>query len=202
MIQYQQYKLKLTFLTDVLGTVPLNKQIYVDYIASKDGSPPEAAAEADTIALEDKGKTGFHRVNGLNSDPFLYDYALKGFMKDACGMLARVDGSLSKKIKAYKKIIDGLVFVEPRQIAFNLAGDIGELQRPLRAQTPQGERVALAFSETVPAGSTLEFTLLVLDDGAVSQELLSEWFDYGKFRGLGQWRNGSYGRFEYEIASA
>lgn len=188
-----KYAVNLTLTTDILGTVPLNKQIYTDFIASKDGAPPNAAEEADTIALEDKGKTGFHRLP--DGRPFIYDYVIKGFMKDACGMLARVEDSQSKKVKAYKKIIDGLVFVYPREIPFALAGGIGELQRPLRAQTPQGERVALAYSETVPAGSVLSFEIIALDDKATPLELLNEWWDYGCLRGLGQWRNASYGRF-------
>lgn len=195
-----RYHLDLTFDTDILGTVPLNKQIYIDYIATKDGAPANAAEEADTIALEDKGKTGFHRLP--SGEPFLYDYVIKGFLKDACGMLSRMDESLSKKVKAYKKVIDGLVFVTPRMIPITVAGEIGELQRPLRAQTPQGERVALAFSETIPSGSSLSFDMLVLDDKAFSEDLLKELMWYGSLRGLGQWRNASWGRFQAVVAKA
>lgn len=193
------YKVKLVFTTDILGTVPLNKEIYTDYIANKEGAPPNAVEEADTIALEDKGKTGFHRDG--DGKPFLYDYVIKGFLKDACGMLWRSEDSLSKRLKAYKRVIDGLIFVDERQIPFAMSGEVGELQRPLRAQTAQGERVALAFSETIPAGSTIEFGLAVLDDKSVPIELLREWFNYGKYRGLGQWRNGSYGRFSFELTA-
>jgi hypothetical protein len=193
-----RYQVTINFTTDILGTVPMNKDIYVDYIASKDGAPSAAVAEADTVPLDDKGKTGFHRDD--DGIPFLYDYVIKGFLKDACGMLWRVEDSLSKKVKAYKRIIDGLVFVDPRIIRFTVAGSIGELQRPLRAQTAQGERVALAFSETIPAGSTVTFALDVLDDKSVPEELIGEWLDYGKYRGLGQWRNASYGRFTYTLA--
>lgn len=191
------YAVKLTFITDILGTVPMNKEIYVDYIASKNGAPVEAVEEADTIQMEDKGKTGFHRRD--DGTPILYDYAIKGFLKDACGMLWRVENSLSKKVKAYKRIIDGLLFIDERAIPFVLAGEIGEMQRPLRAQTAQGERVALAYSETIPAGSSIAFGIDVLDDKAVPEALLREWLDYGKYRGLGQWRNGSYGRFTYTL---
>lgn len=186
-----EYNITLTLTTDILGTVPLNKQIYVDFIASKDGAPPHAVEEADGILLEDKGKTGFHRF--ADGSPYLLDYVLKGYLKEACGMLNRVEGSESKKVKAYKKVIDGLVFIEPRQIPFVLSGEIGELQRPLRAQTAQGERTALAFSESIPAGSTLSFKLITLDDKAVSEEWLREMWLYGKRRGLGQWRNSSHG---------
>ena len=112
-------------------------------------------------------------------------------------MLARVKGTKSSGIKAYKKIIDGLIFPEPRMIPLTLAGEIGNCQRPLRAQTAQGERVSLANSEELPAGTTAEFSVLLLDGG--HESLILEWLDYGRLRGIGQWRNSGKGRFTYEL---
>ena len=192
-------KITATFTEPLLGTAPMDKEIYSTYIA--DQRPANGAGEfphdeVDSIQ-EDKGKTGFHRDAAGN--PILYDYVIKGFFKDTCGMLARVDGTGSKKLKAYKKIIDGLVFIFPRQIPITVIGEIGTLERPLRAQTAQGERVALACSEMIAAGSSIAFTLDALDTKVVSLELLEEWLNYGRFRGLGQWRNASYGRFTYTL---
>ena len=139
--------------------------------------------------------------------PFLYDYQIKGFFKDACSMLSRCGGkdsngkkaevNESSKIKAYKKIIDGLIFVNPRRIPFIFDGQIGSCQRPLRAQTAQGERIAIANSETVPAGAYIDVEIVLLNseyDAAVI-----EWLDYGALRGIGCWRNASKGRFEYQL---
>ncbi len=114
-------------------------------------------------------------------------------------MLRRVEEKekyLSKKVKAYKKIIDGLVFVSPRQIVIS-NGTMSVLERPLRADTPKGSRVALARSEMMSAGSTLKFQVKIL--GQVKEELLREWFDYGALRGMGQWRNAGYGVFSYKM---
>lgn len=193
-----QYEIELTFTEDVLGGAPQDKELYTNYIADKraDMNGDILAEELATLR-EDKGKTGFHRLE--DGTPIFYDYVVRGFFKDACGMLSRVQDSESKKVKAYKKIIDGLVFVFPRKIPIQVVGEMGVLERPLRAQTAQGERVALAYSECIPAGSHMRFTLEVLDDKAVSEELLREWFDYGRLRGLGQWRNGSYGRYSYTL---
>jgi len=47
------------------------------------------------------------------------------------------------------------------------------------------------------AGTAMAFTVQVL--GGVSESLLREWLDYGALRGLGQWRNASYGRFTYTL---
>lgn len=188
------------FTEPILGTVPKDKAVYESYIASKTELVDEALTEelATVPVSEEKGWTGFHEVDG---QPILYDYVVKGFFKDACSMLRRVKGTKSAKVRAYKKIIDGLIFVEPRRIPFNLnGGEMDVLERPLRAHTAQGERVSLARSDTVPAGATLEFTITIL--GEVSEDLLREWLDYGRLRGLGQWRNSGWGRFEYEMEAA
>lgn len=123
-------------------------------------------------------------------------YQFKGYCKDACGMLRRVPGTASEKVAAYKKLIDGLLFVQPKEIELVLpkGAEIGVCERPLRAQTPQGERVALARSETVPAGTTLSFTIKLLSDKLLDP--LEEWLEYGQLRGLGQWRNSGMGTFE------
>jgi len=152
--------------------------------------------------------TGFHR----NEDgcPVLLDYHIRGFFKDACGMLRRVDGTLSKRVRAYRKIVDGLIFVQPRQIVLQMPGgeDVGILDRPLRASTAQGERVSLARSEMCPARTEVSFTVVVL--GPIRErknvlpveELLREWLSYGQFHGIGQWRNAGWGAFTYEMEKA
>jgi len=192
-----KYKVKLTLTEPILGTVPKDPEVYAGYVASHAAlTDEELAEELETVErIEEKGWTGFHMLDG---QPILYDYVIKGFFKDACGMLRRATDTRSSKLRAYKKVIDGMMFVKPRRIVLNLNGsEMGVLERPLRASTAQGERVALARSDTCPAGTTLEFTVSVL--GQVSMALLREWLDYGELRGLGQWRNAGWGTFTYEL---
>ncbi len=199
----KRINVRITFMEEVLGTASANEELHATYIASKapDAKSKEEEVEALGVAeVVEQGMTVFSRaeVDGKVS-PILWDYQIKGFFKDSAGMLRRVDGTESKKLTAYKKVIDGLVFVEPRKIPIQLSGLIGECQRPLRAQTPQGERIALAHSETAPKGSYIDVTIVLLDpklEGAVI-----EWLDYGELRGLGQWRNSGKGRFKYEVLS-
>lgn len=198
-------KIKMTFLEEVLGSAPSNPEIYHDYIASK---APDAKSKEEEIAsvgtgdYEDRMMTIFCRDEDDN--PIVYDYTIKGMLKDSCGFLRRVKGSECSGIKAYKKIIDGLVFPTPRKIRLippegKKYVNIDYCQRPLRASTPQGDRNALAISETAPAGSSIQFDLLVLDPGAVP--MIKECLDYGVLHGFGQWRNSGKGRFNYEIIS-
>ena len=128
--------------------------------------------------------------------PFLYDYQIKGFFKDTRGGLRKVKGSKSEKIKAFKKEIDKLIVPEPRCIPFDSYGEIGVCQRPLRAQTAQGERVSLAMSEEIPAGASVTFDIVCVTDDHV--KAVREWLDYGRFSGIGQWRNSGKGRFTWE----
>ena len=74
---------------------------------------------------------------------------------------------------------------------------MSECQRPLRAQTAQGERVSLANSDEAPAGSAITFDVECLDPA--HEKIVKEWLDYGRLRGIGQWRNSGKGRFTYEV---
>lgn len=190
-------KVKLTFVEPILGTSPANEDIYREFIASKaeDAATIEdevAALGAETVA--EKGMTVFPRME--DGTPFLYDYQIKGFFKDTCGGLRKVKGSVSAGIKAHKKEIDKLIFPEPRCIPFDSYGEIGVCQRPLRAQTAQGERVSLAMSEEIPAGASVTFGIVCLTDDHV--KAVREWLDYGRFSGIGQWRNSGKGRFTWQ----
>ena len=191
------YRIKFTVTEPLLGTVPKSKEIYAKWVQSRAELTEEQKAEelATVEELEEHGWTGFHMLEG---QPLIYDYVFKGFLKEACGMLRRVSGTRSSKLQAYKKVIDGLVFPFPRRVMLDLnGGELGVMERPLRAQTAQGERVALVRSDTCPEGTSMEITLKVL--GVVKEPLLREWLDYGELRGLGQWRNASWGRFVFEL---
>ncbi len=190
-------KVKITFIENILGSSPADTEIYTNFIGSK---APEALSVEEEVAaigvsgVVEKGMTIFPKLE--DGTPFVWDYQIKGFFKDTCSALRKIGSSKSSKIKAFKKEIDGLIFVMDRKIPFNFEGLVGICQRPLRAQTLQGERVALAISEEIPAGATLEFTIHMMCDE--HEAVVREWLDYGRFRGLGQWRNSGKGRFTWE----
>ena len=194
----EKIKVRLTLTEDLLGTASGNKELYADYIATKAPTADMVEQEVEDFNPElamEKAMTIFPRLP--DGTPYLYDYQIKGFFKDSAGVLRKVPKSFSSKVKAYKKEIDGLLFPQPRKIPIKVNGEMGICERPLRAQTPMGERVALSISESIPAGSTLEFEILCLTDSI--EELAMECLDYGELRGLGQWRNSGKGRFTYEL---
>lgn len=202
----KELTVKLTFTEGILGTSPNDEDIYKNFIIEKakakgaeittDDENAEVAALPINEQIE-KGMTVFSRTE--DGKPFLYDYQVKGFFKDTCGVLKRVPKTESSTVKAYKKEIDGLIFVEPRQIIFENA-EMDICQRPLRAQTMQGERVALAMSEEIKAGASITFTIKYFLDS--QEKLIREWLDYGILRGIGQWRSSGKGRFVWEEVNA
>src|SRR5262245_3914079 len=195
------YRVTLTFTEPVLGTAPRNQEVYSDYIASRAPTETDTTDELATLVEPEKIGTAFHRHQG---QPCLFDYHIRGFFKEAASALVRSkdNGLQTTKLKAFRKAVDNLVFVRPRIIPLVLpaGATTDEVERPLRAQTAQGERVALARSERAPAGTTATFTVHVL--GEVSEAMLTEWLEYAQWKGIGQWRNGGNGTATYTLEKA
>ena len=73
-------KARITTTERLLGGAPFNKQVYTDYIGQ---DSPDIKDELDSLPVPDKidkVMTGFHRDDkGI----FLYDYHIRGFLKEA-----------------------------------------------------------------------------------------------------------------------
>lgn len=199
-------RIRITLIDEMLGTNPGSKEVHEKFINSKAPDAENREEELKHLPAEEMIKnemTVFYRDDA--GAPAMACYHMYGFFKSACGYLRKAKGSKSEKLKAYKKAIDGLIKVYPheedpagRYITLHIpeGTEIGSCQRPLRAQTMQGERVALANSETVPAGTTLEMDICAWDPAL--WDLIEEWLDYGRFNGLGQWRSSGKGAFTWE----
>ena len=234
----EKHCFELELLEDCLGTGPSDKDLLSTFIASR--APDAASREEEIAVLgEDtmvqKGTTVFYRgifrdtgnkfVDVLDRTegfhfgpddhdfqkmPFFWNYQIRGMFKDSCGLLSRASYGESAGLKAYKKVIDGGVFVFPRRLAIKTApyyitdeGDfipcdptaLQVLQRPLRIQDKNGERTAIASSEVIPAGSRIKFGVAVTDPKFMA--CVYEWLNYGSEHGLGAWRNSGKGIFRW-----
>lgn len=205
----EKMKIRIILTEEALGTAPNDPDVYSTYIAGKAPTMAAVAQELSALdrpeGLDEKGLTVFGRSSDGEA-PIFWDYQIRGFFKDACSMLSRSAGkdaatgkkrvtNKSSALKSYKKVIDGNIFVLPRQIRIKFSGEMGLCQRPLRAETMQGPRTALAASETVPAGSSMDMTIITADRAMM--DTVEEWLDYGILRGLGQWRNSGKGKFRW-----
>ncbi|HMV01616.1 MAG TPA: hypothetical protein PLJ37_00680 [Chitinophagales bacterium] len=199
----EKHKIKLILTEDQLGTIPKSKEIFKNYITEKarDQKTPEELQQlqieevASVEELEEKGWTGFHvDENGL----FIYEYMIKGFLKEAGNTMKEIVG-----IKNIKSKLNNLVFVAPRKMYFKRNGDYiksadGVFERSLRVDTPMGPRVALARSEFVNAGAELDIEVTIVPNKEITWKRLLQIFEYGSLKGLGQFRNGGFGRFTFE----
>ena len=197
----KEVPITLTFNTALLGTVPKDKNVYAAHILSKarEIDPDVAESELETVQeVEEKGWTGFHEdEDGL----FIYSYMIKGFLKSALEALMAM-GDV-KKIPAYKKWIDKLIFIEPRKLHFGMAQPDGIEERPLRAMTAQGPRVTVARSDKIDAGRQIKCTIVFFEnDKKITEEVIEACLGYGEYVGLGQWRgSGGFGQFTYTIGN-
>jgi hypothetical protein len=189
---------------ELLGTASANPEIHAEFIASKGPDSKSLEEEVAALGVEkvlEKAMTIFPKEN---DKPFLWDYQLKGFIKEATGvMIELIDGEIkvgkTKLTKwTFKRIVDNYVFVTPRKLFIN--GKLGHnCTRPLRADTMQGERVSLTTSEVIDAGATIEAEIRCLVPSL--EDLITKCLDYGKLKGLGQWRNSGKGRFDWKEIS-
>jgi len=149
-------------------------------------------------AKEKRGWTGFHRDR---EGVFIYNYMIKGNLKNSANVLRQQIG-----IAALKSKVTNSVFVSPRRIRFDLKNadsaeataemlatgeskaKIGEnglviLERPLRAETMQGPRVTVVRSDVIPANAKVHCELKVLK-GQITEQVLNLLLTYGNEIGL------------------
>lgn len=132
MLEVTKYDVTIRLTEDMLGTVPLNRNVYSDYIASKGREMLEKAEkqkipmasgeevdndkinaalteEVQTIEeVEARGHTGFHKDS---EGAFVYDYWIKGFLCEAARTIREI-GELKQLQDKFKRY----VFVRPRRI--------------------------------------------------------------------------------------
>lgn len=141
--------------------------------------------------------------------PCVSDHMFYGFLKAAAEAIGRTmtkkNATMLQSISYTQSIINQHVRCEQEFIPFdkdirrNEDGSVSYLQRSLRAMTAQGPRISLAKSEVVEAGATLEFTLKILPNSPLNEEVLRTLFAYGEFTGLGQWRSSGKGMFKVDV---
>lgn len=194
-------KVRITLQEEMLGTCNQNKEMHEEFIASKSKDAEKVKEELEALSaaeLMQKETTVFPRLP--DGTPFLYDYQFKGFLKEAVSVMLELT---DKEIKigktklskwTYKRLIGSYVFVSPRKIP--LAPVSGICTRPLRGETMKGERICLASSEIVPAGTVFELEINML--APALDELMVKCLDYGALKGLLQWRGSGKGRFSWE----
>jgi len=153
--------------------------------------------DEDEVEEEEKPRPSTVFPRDEQGNPIMWNYQVKGMFKDVCRSLRLIKNSPESKLTSYKKRIDGLIFVYPRKIPFILpeGGETSWCVRTLRVSGPKGERVTVARSQQLPAGTKIRFKIKSLDP--MLMNFVDSWLDYGIDRGLGQWRNSGMGTYTW-----
>ncbi len=210
-------KVRMTFTEPLLGTLAGDPKVATEFILSKN---PEGTVtdEVESLPSDDPGEVLLVKASTVfprdaAGRPFIWDYQIKGWFKEACLAWCQRDVMTKEQLKKlrltewmYKRTIDLQIFVRPRRLMLILPdgvvgvpGDLDFLERPLRKETFKGGKVCLARSEMVPVGSYIEATVTVFNDKLV--EYVKSWLvEFGPLHGMLQWRNSGMGRFEADVA--
>lgn len=191
-------------------------QFTLEQLQREQAEADKAAADAGLVIEkpEDIATTVFHR-HPDNAGIFVDAYMFKGFLKEAADTLRVVHaksensrwGAAKNKVSKFVHVFpDRLMLLHPEDHADPLENvsdryvkqPAGHLTRPLRAETAQGSRVALARSELVRAGVQFEAIIGLIGGDTFNLEMLTECLKLGSFTGLGQWRNAGFGRFHFD----
>ncbi len=231
-LYYQHIEITLELTEAILGTVTEDRATWETFIRPKasplirDGesasalNPEKMGGEAYAVAVDEymektedeaammpeeepdgekKAKkipltTFFRDANG----PMLLNYQILGHLKELGNI-----GKDSLGVKNLRNKIEKYCYVGPRKIYFD-QDVIGECVRPLRAETMQGPRIALAASDVVPAGTRIHFTVDILENPKAKGQKIPEvnadvlyqlMTELGPKRGIGQWRGGGWGTY-------
>lgn len=204
MIQFEKRKYRLVGITPLVGSQPASQEIREQFIATK--APVRELGDEEmglsVFERDEKGVTVFMR--DAHDGLCMMDYQIRGFFKGALTALKAQTG-----VAAVRSKVDTLLFVGPRFIPILRDGvalreEDEMLERPLRANTPQGERQALQSSEMVYDPWTIEIEIALVPNRGTPKSRPLDWeaveaaLGYGAYHGLGQWRSGGYGSFRWE----
>lgn len=200
---------------NMVEEIALHKAAMDKQIAEREAAIAEkiAKAKADGVEiekeLEDKPVTVFAR--NAKQELVIRDYYVRGFMKASLRAFIEL-GIAPTGLNAwnFKGAVDQFLQVGPVHIPLLQAnGEViseaaGYNVRSQRVTTMQGDRVCLACSEELPAGTMAEFDIkwFKSSSGKAKQAiwekaLVGYLLDFGQVVGLGQWRSGGYGRFTW-----
>lgn len=192
---------QITGTAPLLGTQPADSSLLTRSLARRDAEL--SGRDKKAIASDASMTTVFARSSAHGDCLVLMDYMLRGFFKSALTALSPDLGILAVKTK-----VDRYLFVSPREIPIMRCGvylceEDDEFQRPVRVDGPYGQTMTLQSAERVDTPWELRFTLRLLQNDRTSRSNPLSWdaiesaLSYGMISGIGKFRNGSFGTFDW-----
>jgi len=204
---WKKYEVELRFTTPFASSTPKNpKDIEAMLIARAPSEPelkkrmeageqitsiPDLAEEvAEEVEASEQVERGYATFKRDDKGLYYEARCVRAHIKDCANILQGFEG-----IKALKSKVANRVYVGPAKIYLDKQAPDGNEMRIVHAMTPKGPRSSLKTIDYVDR-PILRFTLKVLDDGVIDEEILNAIFEYGGEHGMGQERSQDWGKYE------
>lgn len=120
---------------------------------------------------------------------------IRGHIKDCANQIKDavkpVITALKAKVSNKVYVLDDVIYLGSDKVA-------GTEQRFIQVMTRQGPRSTIKYIDYLEK-PTLSFTIKLLEDGVINEDILRSIFEYGAVHGLGQERSQGWGRYKYTL---
>jgi len=160
----------------------------------------EKVADRGDEGEEEEAKYGWATFPRDDNGLYYEGRCVRGHLKDCANQMKDV---INPEVKALKAKVANKVYVMTDVIPLIVGGAqvkeiAGTAQRFVQVMTRQGPRSTIKFVDYLQK-PTLTFQLNVLDDGIITDDILSAIFEYGSIHGMGQERSQGWGRYTFNI---
>lgn len=203
-LKIKVYRVTLQAETEILGTRPKHPDVMRRWLEEQ-SQPGQDELEALAKAVVDSEDAAsaredaevdreLARWSGFPTDPetdeiFLYNYQFIGALKEWANKYREQFGIQNMRAK-----VASHVFIQPRCIYLGITHPDAVVERPLRAHTAKGDRIALVKSDALAVGTRISFEVHLVPHKEITAEVLQKLFLFGRYAGTFQWRGGGYGQ--------
>lgn len=179
--------------------------------ALKEGDPttPQDAADKTVDLLGEGALDAEEKIQGIwtgfvqQGDTVMVESRqIKAMLKESANIIKNLPELRNTKGKApyLRAQLAERVFPKEKLIRIGTTADVQVEERPIHVMTRQGPRAALKRVDLLEK-ATVECTLMVLEDGVITEDLLRVILDHASYNGFGTDRSQGNGTFTYELTA-
>lgn len=214
---WKKYAVTIIVKNRLVGGIPTNVDLIAGWVQAnmKEATKEERAKLVDATIdhlpklAEERAEKTWTTFKADAEGIYFEGRNMKAMLKECANILRdmlvkddkRANDSSKSRFTNLKSRLAERCFVEEDKIRFTRDGKPvlkpdGNEERAIHVMGPQGPRTALKKVDFVSGPVELSFTLRVLADGVVDEELLKTIFEFGGYNGLGTDRAMGNGVFE------
>ena len=214
---WARWSVTIQITNELMAGIPKNKDLIKTWLESRKPSDSaftkrdnagEVLPTVDQLTEQVAGDVGADDAKDKDTAQAEEDFAWLGFRRDDEHGLWVRGSDMKAHIKDCANILKGLldikalrskvadrIYVVEEALWFNQMDPDGHIEHPVHVMTRMGKRSALKRNDYI-LRPEISFTLRVLDDDVIDEDLLRAVFEYGGTHGFGAERGLGYGRYE------